>query len=404
MNGNLLNIVSFLGRDWNYVADRAHHEGLGKYSRLLCVEPPITIDTPFRKPKVFWEWLTRRRGLRQFSETLWLYKPVAIVPYYISHRFPFLRGANGVVMKASLTKVLERLDMRSNIVVMISAMQNYVIGMLKERLLCYTVSNDLEETFTVSAEARRRAANEEEEDLKRADIVFTFARSMYEKKRKFNPNTYFSPSAADVDFFMKSLDPTVQIPSDLLQTKKPRIGLIGHIGELHTDIDLFNYLAERHPEWSIIVVGALQISRRFRRSPAFMKWQKLPNIHYLGFKRYYEVLPQYLKGLDVCLLPYKINNYTASVFPNKLFQYLAGGKPVVSTDIPEIRPYGDVIAIARDHAEFEEMVEGALEEQSLQRIAQRIAVAKENSVEKRAEVKISLIKSLFNVKVAGASR
>jgi glycosyltransferase involved in cell wall biosynthesis len=263
--------------------------------------------------------------------------------------------------------------------------------------LCYTVVNDIEEAFTTSAAAKRRLIDAESDILKQADIVFVYARSMAEKKEKLNFNTHFVPSAADIGFFMKSLDPSAQIPSELLQIKEPRIGLIGHIDDLHTDIELFNYLAERHPEWSIVVIGALNISADFKRSPAFKKWQTIPNIHYLGRKGY-ETLPGYLKGLDVCLLPYKINSYTASLYPNKLFQYLAGGKPVVSTNIPEMKPYGEIIAIARDYAEFEKLVEEALGEQSPERIAQRIAVARENSVEKRAEVKIGLLKPLFDAK------
>jgi glycosyltransferase involved in cell wall biosynthesis len=108
--------------------------------------------------------------------------------------------------------------------------------------------------------------------------------------------------------------------------------------------------------------------------------------------RSYETLPAYQKGLDVCLLPYLLNEYTRNVHPNKLHQYLAGGKPIVSTDMPEMRPFADVIAIARDHKEFLGLVEQMLQNGSNPlMIERRIAVAQENSVEKRAEVKIALL-------------
>ena len=83
-------------------------EGLARYCRLLCVEPPITIDTPFRKPKVFREWLARKRGLRQLSEGHVYYKPVALVPYYVSLKFPSIAAFNRTVMKASLRYMLFR--------------------------------------------------------------------------------------------------------------------------------------------------------------------------------------------------------------------------------------------------------------------------------------------------------
>ena len=404
MSDNLLNIVSFVGSDWKFARDaawdatRPHHEALGKYSRLLCIEPPITIDTPLRKPGVFWEWLTGSRGLRQLSDTLWLYKPLALVPYRVSFELPWLKWLNKVLMRASINGVLKKLDMRDVVLKIESPMHDYLIGMLGERSVWYEIRDDYVETFSRSPAARRRIMSIEGDVLKQADIVIVGARSMLEKKGGLNANTHFVPTAADIGLFTESLDPATQIPSELLQIKEPRIGLIGHIDDLHTDIELFNYLAERHPEWSIIAIGDMLTNAQ--RSFAYTKWQSLPNIHHLGRKGYV-TLPGYLKGLDVCLLPYKINSYTASLYPNKLFQYLAGGKPVVSTDLPEMKPYGEVIFIARDHAEFEKLVEEALEDHSPERVAQRIAVARENSVDKRAQEKIGLLKLLYDVKVHG---
>lgn len=402
-NSDLPNIIYFLGRDWQYESRRPHLEGLGKYSRLLCVEPPITVDSPFRKPKDFLQWLAGRRGLRHLSDTLWLYRPVAIVPYYISLRFPVLECVNRAMMRASLRKVLDKLDMKNMVLMISHPAQYYAIGMLGERIVCYEVDDAYAETVTLSTGAKRRVTATEEQVLKKADIVFTSAHNLAENKKRLNPRTYFVLNAAAVAFFAKALDVSTQIPSDLLRINPPRIALIGHITENHTDIELFNYLAERHPEWSIVVIGMLEVSNGFKRSPAFVKWRTSPNIHYLGF-RAYETLPAYLKGLDVCLLPYKINEYTKGVFPNKLFQYLAAGKPVVSTNIPEMGPYSGIIAIAKNYSEFEKLIEEALKDRSPERIARRIEVAKENSVEKKAEVQIGLLKQLFEAQVQGVRR
>ena len=111
MSDKLLNMVSFISRDWKSAHDRPHHEALGKYSRLLCVEPPITIDTPIRKSRIFWERLTRRRGLRQYFDTLSLYKPLAFVPYRIAFEIPWLKWINKLLIRASLNKVLQKLNM-----------------------------------------------------------------------------------------------------------------------------------------------------------------------------------------------------------------------------------------------------------------------------------------------------
>ena len=95
---------------------------------------------------------------------------------------------------------------------------------------------------------------------------------MLEKKKYFNANTHFAPPAADVKFFGQSLNAATRTPMELAQIKQPRIGLIGHIDDLHTNVELLNYLAERHPAWSMVVVGALNTTKSFRTSPAFIKW------------------------------------------------------------------------------------------------------------------------------------
>lgn len=393
---NLLDTVYFLGRDWEFWQRKPHLEGLSKYSRFLCVEPPITVDTPFRKPKIFLQWLAGKRGLRQLSKSLWLYKPLAIFPYYISFRFPSLKYLNLIVMGISLRKALRKLKMKDIIIMISHPAQYYVIGMFDEILLCYDVYDAYAEAINIPRKMKKKIVTAEEEILKKADIVFTSALNLANDKKKLNPKTYFVPNTADVTFFMKSLSRDSHIPVDLAQTKRPRIGLIGHVSDNHTDIELLNYLAEKHPDWSIVVIGKIVLSKRLKRNDAFIKWGKMPNIYHLGFKNY-EILPFYLKGIDVCILPYKINNYTVNVFPNKLFQYLAGGKPVVSTDLPEMTPYREVISIAKNYAEFERLIEEALKNDDPQMISRRIEVAQENSAEKRAKTKIEIIKKIMKL-------
>lgn len=393
---NLLNIVNFLDDDWEYDFKRPHLEGLGKYSFLLCVEPPVTIDIPLRKRKTFHQWLTGKKRLRQLGDSLFLYKPVVFVPYSVSMRFAFLKPVNRFLMRRSLRKVLRKLSMRDLVVMLSHPAQDYVIGMLGEHVLCYEVYDEYSKCLSSSMTMRKLSGEVEKNILAQADIVFTSANNLAESKRKLNPTTHFVPNTADVTFFTKSLDPGTAIPEDLARIQEPRIGLIGNINEI-LDIELINYLAEKRPQWSIVLIGAINGSSRFLRGTAYLKSCRLPNVYYLGW-RDYETLPSYQKGLNVCLLPYLINEYTVNVYPSKLHQYLSGGRPVVSTDMPEMRPFSDVVAIAKDHAEFLKLVEEAIYDTSDIKVSHRVEIAKANSIERRAETKIELLTEILDAK------
>jgi hypothetical protein len=105
-----------------------------------------------------------------------------------------------------------------------------------------------------------------------------------------------------------------------------------------------------------------------------------------------------MKGFSVCLLPYLINAYTTNVYPSKVHQYLAGGKPVVSTPMPELEYLSELIGWARNHIEFEEMVRQALEHQPAE-VERRIGVARENSISYRTRQKVDLLRETLAARV-----
>ena len=108
-------------------------------------------------------------------------------------------------------------------------------------------------------------------------------------------------------------------------------------------------------------------------------------MHLLG-KKDYPVLPTYLKAFDVAVIPFKINDLTTGVNPVKLYEYLAAGKPVVSSKLPEVLPFAPAVKLASTPAEFVAQVEEALADNTPAGVAERVALAEENSWENRAEV------------------
>jgi len=194
----------------------------------------------------------------------------------------------------------------------------------------------------------------EQELIERADIVFTGGSSLYEAKKDRHPNVHCFSSSVDRVHFLKARARQFD-PADQEELPKPRLGFFGVIDE-RFDTELLARVAEMRPDWSFVMVGpVVKISED--------DLPKRANIHYLGSKTYGE-LPAYLSGWNVALMPFAMNESTQFISPTKTPEYLAGGKPVVSTPIKDVvRHYGDLegVKIARDADEFVAACEDAIE-------------------------------------------
>ena len=194
----------------------------------------------------------------------------------------------------------------------------------------------------------------EQELIDKADIVFTGGSSLFEAKKDRHPNVHCFPSSVDRTHFAKARARQFD-PADQEDLPKPRLGFYGVIDE-RFDIDLLDQVAAMRPDWSFVMVGpVVKIAE-----------EDLPrrhNIHYLGGKTY-DQLPAYLSGWDVALMPFAMNESTQFISPTKTPEYLAGGKPVVSTPVKDVvRHYGALegVQIAGDADSFVAACEKALE-------------------------------------------
>jgi len=190
--------------------------------------------------------------------------------------------------------------------------------------------------------------------LNRASVVFTGGYSLYEAKRSLHPHVHPFPSGVDVAHFLPARHALAE-PADQQGIPHPRLGFYGVIDE-RLDRDLLASVAAARPDWQIILVGPV-VKIDLDTLP------RASNIHYLGAKSYAE-LPAYLSGWDVALMPFACNEATRYISPTKTPEYLAGGKPVVSTPIADVvRTYGRAmgVQIAGAAPAFVSAVETALE-------------------------------------------
>lgn len=195
----------------------------------------------------------------------------------------------------------------------------------------------------------------EEELLRRADVVLTGGQSLYEAKQHRHRSVHAFPSSVDVAHFARARG-ALKEPADQAEIPRPRLGFFGVIDE-RMDVALLDALAAARPEWQTVLLGPV-----VKIDEASLP--RRPNIHYLG-KKAYDELPAYLAGWDVALLPFALNESTRFISPTKTPEYLAAGRPVVSTAIRDVvRPYGEqgLARIAGSAEELVAAVEAALGE------------------------------------------
>lgn len=172
----------------------------------------------------------------------------------------------------------------------------------------------------------------EGELLARADVVFAGGHSLFEAKRGRHPNVHAFPSSVDVAHFGRARRAAAPEPPDQAAIPRPRVGHYAVLDE-RLDRDLVAGVAALRPAWQLVLVGPV-----VKIDPAELP--RAPNIHYLGGKAYDE-LPAYLAGWDVAFMPFALNEATRFISPTKTPEYLAAGKPVVATPVPDVvRGYG----------------------------------------------------------------
>ncbi|PWJ38515.1 glycosyltransferase [Sediminitomix flava] len=216
-------------------------------------------------------------------------------------------------------------------------------------------------------EAEKSACN-------KADFVICTSRPLKKKLYKFNENCYAVENAVDYEFFQKSLD--AEVPEDLAMIPGKKLVYTGNIG-LRLDYQLIKEAAENMPDYSFVFIGPIN-QREFRGQ----ELKKLPNVHFLGQKAF-EDIPAYIKGADVCLIPFRRTELTKHIYPLKINEYLAMGKPVITSDFTDLSEFGNVTYRYLGIRQFTSQIEKAIEEDSEVKIADRKVFAAKNTWDHR---------------------
>ena len=380
-----LDIVCLATAPWGVVRSVTEYTMLGFASanRVLIVEPFGSWITLARMARQQNRKQFRKPRLEQVADRVWVYRPPPIgLPG--TSRLAMATAVNGWLLAQLLRQPLRQLGFSKP--VLWSQLFN-VAALFRHfpaRLRIYECG-DYDAALARDERHRRLVLAQEAATCRAADLVFAVTEELAAPLRAHNPETYEVNCAADLAFFGRALDPATQVPQTLACLPRPVIGYLGGVDPWKIDVDLLLDMARAHPEWSIALVGYVW----FGFDPAPLR--ACPNIHVLG-PQDYDAFPAFLKGMDVCIMPFPLNEITRNGDALKLYEYLAGGRPVVSTPVPAARRLAGAVRIADTHAGFTAAVEAALAEPASAQ-ADRLAAVRPHSWDARNRQKAGHIRA-----------
>ena len=374
------NIICISSIDWDFIW-QGHQEIMSTIARegntVLFIE-----NTGVRVPRIrdfsrikqrIKNWFRGIKGIRKEGDNLYIYSPL-ILPFPYSR---IARWINRHLILSVMDKWMRAMDFSDPVIwtfLPTPLSLDIADNIMKKLLVYYCVDN-----FSASSSFAKKIKRSEERLLEKSDIVFVTSKALESRCLKHNENVYRFPFGVCLKEFEKARVTETKTPGELKDIKRP---IIGYVGGVHKWVNkqLVKAMAESNEDCSFVFVGPVQTD--------VSMLQKVKNIYFLGQKKH-EDIPYFVKSFEAGIIPYLITEYTRNVYPTKLNEYLSLGKPVISTDLPEVRffneDYGDIIYIADRSDKFGDCIKKALNHDNTQLENKRIQAATENSWESKIE-------------------
>ncbi len=373
-----MDYISFSLNYWDDLWQSRHQvmSLLAKEHKVLFVSPPFSRSQVFNAEE-------RKRlpasGVVHRRDNLY----TLVFPKYLFeiYKYPWLGKILVYLRERHVRRIMKKLGFRDVVLFVWHPHFADVVGGFGEAVSCYYADDEFASFAGLSEHARNQVLQQEDALLSHVDIVFVSGPALMDKKNHYG-NAINVPMGADFELFSRSRAPETPVPADLEAVPHPRIG---HIGNLNDKIDfrLVLEMSEARPNWSFVMVGPVNVrSAGFREDVELLR--KRPNVYMLGSKAR-ELLPNYIKGLDVCMMCYRTDGWARYIYPLKLHEYLASGKPVIGPPLMSLREFRGVVRIAETQEQWIDGIEAALNDHDAALAQKRIQVAYENRLEKRIE-------------------
>jgi glycosyltransferase involved in cell wall biosynthesis len=300
------------------------------------------------------------------------------------HRFRLASRVNAVLTARALRRLARRLP-PPVVLWLYDPCFADAVGRSGEVFAVYDCVDDYAEQAGADRRKRALVAACDEAAARSARLVFATARPLLERHLRTNARTHLVRNVGDYAHFAPAADRALAEP-ELAALERPVIGFAGNFLGGKVDLDLLEGLALERPGWTLLLVGPARAETRVRLE----RLGRLANVRWLGPRPYAE-LPRAVAAFDVALIPYRSNAYTRSCFPLKTFEYLAAGKPVVASGLPELAGLEPHVQLADGAPAFLAAVEAALLRLDEAARTDRQALAAANTWESRAETLLGLI-------------
>jgi glycosyltransferase involved in cell wall biosynthesis len=260
-------------------------------------------------------------------------------------------------------------------------------GKCCEELAVYDCVDDYAEQVGSDPRRRELAVTENRRAAQRAQLVFATTSDLCRRMRIINENAHLVPNAGDFVHFGVAANRALAAP-EVRDLSRPVLGFAGNFLTSKVDFGLIENVALARPEWTFLLIGPAPPES----ADAVARLARLRNVNWLGLRPYAD-LPAYVAAFDVALIPYVSNDYTRNCFPLKLYEYLAAGKPVVASGLPQLAGMNPDVVLTSGLDEFIEAVEEALRRRDDQDRRRRVRLAAENTWEMRTERLLDLVSS-----------
>jgi glycosyltransferase involved in cell wall biosynthesis len=381
-NRNVTMVIPSAG-DWTGIQHRPHHfakRAAKSGRRVLYINPPVSMIAPLKNKKLINNWKKWMKGVDQVEKNLYVYSPPPFIPF--GNKYRWVNKVNQVILARSLKKVLHDFLGTKELYTYLPNSIDLLPNMSFESIYYDCVDDHASFSGLIDP----TVVHQMEKDLmSRADVCFATAHQLLEDRIDWNSNYHLVQNGAEYEHFSRVQEQSLTVPDDIKKIKHPIVGFIGGISDW-INLDLIASTAKQLPEVSFVLIGPIDTG--------INQFKGLKNCYFFGPKPY-DQLPNYIQSFDLCLIPFKINKLTKSVNPIKMYEYLSAGKPIVSTALPEVVRFKEIISIVNSSEEMVNEIRAIINNpskyNSAENIASRQKVGRENSWDARWEKVENLI-------------
>ena len=351
-------------------------------AEVLYFDPSVSIIAPIKDHSALAHCKAYRKPSEKVADHITVYALPPVLPFFNKYRW--INRLNQKRMAAYVRKVMKRHGFDKPVLWTYSPVCADLVDHVPHSALVYDC---VDRHSAYGGLMNPQLVDQMEMDLAaKSDMVFATADSLCQRLKTANPKAAFIPNGANFELFSQAAEPR-PMPQELQTLEGP---ILGFVGALQSCIEYgwVVHAAKARPQWNFVFIG------KEKPGVDLSALRALPNVHFLGLKPH-EQLPDYLAAFDVCLNLFAPGDLSKDVSPLKFYEYLATGKPIVSTPQPDqVLQYESIMQVARTPEEFIDCCAQAIEDTTPERVNARMEAGRQSSWDARVAQMESMLKEM----------